>query len=480
MTRRLTPLSLLFATSCLFALPGCSDTIQTHKQDTGEDTGQDDPNADQDGDGWTLAEGDCNDFNALVHPGAAEVACDGLDNDCVGGDLTDQDGDGYECTTVGGTDCADNNAEINPGMEDPCGDLVDVNCDRRDECDCDGDLVAGSQCSGLDCDDEDASVYPGAPDVCYDGLDNDCGGEDDDDCDGDGVASDARGGTDCDDEDPTVSPRQPEVCEDGRDNDCNPSTSDCDCDGDGYDALSCDGDDCDDSERTVNPSGDDSVADNLDNNCDGEIDEDAYCNLFAPFSNGTSATRNYSTTISGLAYDEVDTLVSWSAGTGAAQLSRAYSLYGTASFTIVESWRCDVSGVSQTGYTLTWSGIPLYNITFSTARRTLLPEDDMTPGVTWSYAYRETDATWGAVWNVEGTYTVVGTSTVTARGGSFDALVITNDYTMDALGGSFESRAGRATLYYVERLGLVKVDDVLDTAEVYEARELVSYVGFYP
>lgn len=39
--------------------------------------------SDADGDGWTIAEGDCDDSDATVHPGAEEI-CDGLDNDCDG------------------------------------------------------------------------------------------------------------------------------------------------------------------------------------------------------------------------------------------------------------------------------------------------------------------------------------------------------------------------------------------------------------
>lgn len=39
---------------------------------------------DQDGDGWTVCNGDCNDNNKLVNPGAFEVPGDGIDNDCDG------------------------------------------------------------------------------------------------------------------------------------------------------------------------------------------------------------------------------------------------------------------------------------------------------------------------------------------------------------------------------------------------------------
>lgn len=62
---------------------------------------------DNDGDGYSIIDGDCNDFNADMYPGAIEV-CDGLDNDCNGevdGDMTTCD-DGIACTYdyCGGSD----------------------------------------------------------------------------------------------------------------------------------------------------------------------------------------------------------------------------------------------------------------------------------------------------------------------------------------------------------------------------------------
>ena len=51
---------------------------------------------DADGDGVTEADGDCNDSNAAIYPGAPEV-CDGLDNDCddiVPNEEADSDFDG--------------------------------------------------------------------------------------------------------------------------------------------------------------------------------------------------------------------------------------------------------------------------------------------------------------------------------------------------------------------------------------------------
>ena len=42
---------------------------------------------DNDGDGFTVADGDCNDNDATIHPGAEEVCGDGIDQDCDGQDL---------------------------------------------------------------------------------------------------------------------------------------------------------------------------------------------------------------------------------------------------------------------------------------------------------------------------------------------------------------------------------------------------------
>ena len=41
------------------------------------------PIIDRDGDGYTIDDGDCNDYDPSIHPGAPEV-CDGIDNNCNG------------------------------------------------------------------------------------------------------------------------------------------------------------------------------------------------------------------------------------------------------------------------------------------------------------------------------------------------------------------------------------------------------------
>jgi hypothetical protein len=42
------------------------------------------PNPDNDGDGYTVVQGDCNDNNAAIHPGAIEVCGNNIDDNCNG------------------------------------------------------------------------------------------------------------------------------------------------------------------------------------------------------------------------------------------------------------------------------------------------------------------------------------------------------------------------------------------------------------
>jgi hypothetical protein len=159
---------------------------------------------------------DCDDSNAAVSPGAAEV-CDGLDNDCDGmiddGAVPgtfhrDADGDGFgdPLVTVQGCappsgyvaasgDCDDAEATTFPGAAETC-DTIDNDCDgAADEdgaatfyADSDGDgfgdptvtatgctAPAGHVADSSDCDDRNADVHPAEHEVC-DGLDNDCDG----------------------------------------------------------------------------------------------------------------------------------------------------------------------------------------------------------------------------------------------------------------------------------------------------------------
>ena len=68
---------------------------------------------DSDSDGFVLSGGDCNDNDDQISPGATEVPCDGIDQDCDGLDAceVDADFDGYPISA----DCDDANDAIHPG-----------------------------------------------------------------------------------------------------------------------------------------------------------------------------------------------------------------------------------------------------------------------------------------------------------------------------------------------------------------------------
>ena len=154
--------------------------------------------ADEDGDGFSIADGDCDDGDAGINPGADEV-CNGRDDDCDGdvpGDETDADYDGFRLCDE---DCDDADGNVYPGALEICDDK-DSDCDgtNNDRGDADGDGFA--VCDG-DCDDAEAGAAPDRAEVCDDGIDNDCDGVIDvidADADGHSACGDAP---DCDDDD---------------------------------------------------------------------------------------------------------------------------------------------------------------------------------------------------------------------------------------------------------------------------------------
>lgn len=86
---------------------------------------------DVDGDGYASERSggtDCDDTTAAAWPGAEEVWYDGIDNDCLGGDDDDQDGDGVAVDR----DCDDTNPDVTAatdevwnGVDDDCDGVVD-------------------------------------------------------------------------------------------------------------------------------------------------------------------------------------------------------------------------------------------------------------------------------------------------------------------------------------------------------------------
>ncbi|MCD6496289.1 MAG: hypothetical protein J7K54_03395 [Candidatus Aenigmarchaeota archaeon] len=189
-------------------------------------------------DGESTTSNDCNDADAAINPGAAEVCGDAVDNDCDG-QIDEEDGLGcfvfypdadndgygafynskclcsptgiYSATTPG--DCNDENADINPGAQESCNgidDDCDAEIDEEGAMGCttyyyDGDsdgygLFGNSKClcspTGIyrattagDCNDADANISPGADEVCN-AIDDDCNGVVDD-----GISGASDGGT---------------------------------------------------------------------------------------------------------------------------------------------------------------------------------------------------------------------------------------------------------------------------------------------
>jgi hypothetical protein len=161
------------------------------------------PGADADHDGW-ITPGDCDDRDPGVNPDQTEVPYDGIDQDCDGEDIVDQDGDGFVSVLAGGDDCNDYRKGVHPGGAETPYDGVDGDCDGRSDYDVDGDGDPARGYGGADCDDHDPDIT--SEDVDGDGFDP-CSG-------------------DCDESDPERNRGAEPVCGNGVDDDCD-GASDC-------------------------------------------------------------------------------------------------------------------------------------------------------------------------------------------------------------------------------------------------------------
>lgn len=196
---------------------------------------------DNDGDGFSTCQDDCDDTNSAIYPGSAYID---FPSDCI----LDFDGDGYASIVLNGTDCNDFDNNVNPFQIDVVGDNLDANCDGHDGDDSDGDSQASVASGGVDCNDGDILVHD--LDLDGDGL-GICSGDCDDalagmnraDLDGDGVTT-CDG--DCDDQNIFMYPGAAEL----------DSTTSCleDVDGDGYGSNTAFnvGSDCDDLDYDQN------------------------------------------------------------------------------------------------------------------------------------------------------------------------------------------------------------------------------------
>ena len=262
-------LTILLATSC---------ATEDKTSDTGtEDNGPDPRAIDDDGDGLSELDGDCDDEDPLTYPGSAE-------NEAVFGCMTDADGDGWGNSVplpgvAAGTDCDDTDPTLNRDDEDGDGSTsCNGDCDDLDGLKnlLDQDEDGQNSCDG-DCDDFDPFTFTGAAELedittCKTDADDDGWGsptptaenatpgsdcndadsrENHTDVDGDGVSS-CNG--DCDDNSSAIHPNDNDgdgesPC-DGDCNDNDPELNRLDADGDGY--TSC-YHDCDDYDENTYP-----------------------------------------------------------------------------------------------------------------------------------------------------------------------------------------------------------------------------------
>lgn len=223
-------------------------------------------NQDKDKDGYKKNQGDCDDNNAAVHPGATEQ-CNGIDDNCDGtadeGLLltwyADDDSDGFGNALISTVACT---------------------------------APAGFVDNSGDCNDQNHAVYPGSAEICN-SIDDDCDGPIDEglavmtwflDNDNDGAGNSlisittcsgavpgyVANGIDCNDDDPLVQTNQLFFIDADRDG--SGSVSTLICASFAPEGYSLTGGDCNDLNAAVH-AGAVELFNNIDDNCDGQVDE---------------------------------------------------------------------------------------------------------------------------------------------------------------------------------------------------------------
>ena len=261
--------------------------------------------------GYVLNNTDCDDSNASVNAGGTEICGNGIDDDCIGGDLA--------CNVPGCTDntaCNYNSAATNDDGSCSYGSSFYADTDNDGY----GAGTATQACTqptgfvtnNTDCNDSNSAVYPGATETCNT-VDDDCDGTTDEgvqstfyaDADGDGfgelaTSTDActaptgyvSNSTDCDDSDNAVYPGATETCND-IDDDCDGTADDglptttyyVDGDGDGFGTTTsadfCEdpgvgyatnNTDCNDTNAQINTTATE-LCNGVDDNCNNQTDE---------------------------------------------------------------------------------------------------------------------------------------------------------------------------------------------------------------
>jgi len=171
----------------VLAIHGCGDGQGDDTDPTGTDDTDPLDTEDDDSDGYSEAEGDCDDGQPAINPMATDIVGDEIDQNCDGADGFDGDGDGHASYASGGDDCDDEDNFTFPGAIEIWYDSKAQGCEvvgpdePWNDYDQDGDgeeadfwEVDGTY--GTDCDDRNADIHYDAQEVNGNGVDENCNG----------------------------------------------------------------------------------------------------------------------------------------------------------------------------------------------------------------------------------------------------------------------------------------------------------------